>query len=892
MAIKVHPGIGVARAGDSPFVFVGPETPFDTPAAPPGGFRDAECRIKRQAALFRVYEDVGGTVGEVTANASTTITWTVRLRTTAFGDPEVSLASTSTLPASITVDGNVVAEMVVDSEGRLKLYPVQAAINIGASIDTRCEGYVHASIVRDSGPALPVDPSWVVIYPPDFAPGLDPSSGGAAGTLLRLWPMAPATSPALPYTDQLDRGPLSFVGQWEAGGTFGALTAAAFMAPFRFLASGPPGSLRNSYGNWASDLYGASLTDSGCGHLNWVSAVGVGGTTDSPIVPTASKGRDARIRGFLVEQPDSSLEYVDWCPVVGGPALVNFFQVPRGTERAVPIQLELKNFPVITSVESEVLDQPNARLDPTPWNTPVVPENDTTTVTRWAFFNAELTTPLGLALGTIEFRFGGRHTVSIPLQAEVVEPTRLAIGLVLDCSDSMRESRGDTHTRLEGLKEAVNVFLDVARPLTAVATAPFSTTILTSQPPQILGSGDATDSGRRAVRDFVADLSTHELTSIGAGIQEGHSLITRGAVADYESKALLVVTDGYETSGPYINEIADSISVLMYAIGIGPAFEPALAEIAGESGGSVSIMGSPVSSSNRYTLEKYFLQVFALTHGDVLVDPEGELAPGASHRISFMVCDADMGLNLIVVSDVAARLTIAIEGPTGDILSLEQLRATGRCRVTRTARVGHVELTVPFDAGSAVWGPGEWAIRIANVGPSPTAVLTRGNDGSVKQGIAKQAASYLAMVTTSSALRLDPTIARSQDAIVLEAAISYGGAPILRDPKLFAELATPWGARFTLPLLAVGPGLFRASLATTRFGSYRAAFRARGNSLRGLPFQRERVVETFFAAADERRPTRGDCDCCQARAKRRPVACGIEHKLLRILEKRCRWMRG
>ena len=50
----IHPGIGTARVGNSPDAyFVGPEVPGLVPD-PPDGFKDAQGRIKRQAARFRI----------------------------------------------------------------------------------------------------------------------------------------------------------------------------------------------------------------------------------------------------------------------------------------------------------------------------------------------------------------------------------------------------------------------------------------------------------------------------------------------------------------------------------------------------------------------------------------------------------------------------------------------------------------------------------------------------------------------------------------------------------------------------------------------------------------------------------------------------------------------
>ncbi|MBV8753567.1 MAG: LodA/GoxA family CTQ-dependent oxidase [Pseudonocardiales bacterium] len=67
---KIHPGIGVARVGNSPDAyFIGPELPGDPRAvtAPDGAFKDAGGRVKRQAARFRIYgyDKDGRNLGEL-----------------------------------------------------------------------------------------------------------------------------------------------------------------------------------------------------------------------------------------------------------------------------------------------------------------------------------------------------------------------------------------------------------------------------------------------------------------------------------------------------------------------------------------------------------------------------------------------------------------------------------------------------------------------------------------------------------------------------------------------------------------------------------------------------------------------------------------------------------
>ena len=65
----IHPGIGIARVGNSrDGFFIGPEVQFPD-APPPNFFKDAAGGLKRQAARFRLYGvDKRGRVVEEMAN--------------------------------------------------------------------------------------------------------------------------------------------------------------------------------------------------------------------------------------------------------------------------------------------------------------------------------------------------------------------------------------------------------------------------------------------------------------------------------------------------------------------------------------------------------------------------------------------------------------------------------------------------------------------------------------------------------------------------------------------------------------------------------------------------------------------------------------------------------
>lgn len=100
VSLKIHPAIGVARLGNSPDeFFVGPERLWDPPD-PPGGFKDTNGRVKRQAARFRVfaYHD-DRSIRELTV-AEAAITWTVHLA----NKKAVTRNPDGSSPADLTID--------------------------------------------------------------------------------------------------------------------------------------------------------------------------------------------------------------------------------------------------------------------------------------------------------------------------------------------------------------------------------------------------------------------------------------------------------------------------------------------------------------------------------------------------------------------------------------------------------------------------------------------------------------------------------------------------------------------------------------------------------------------------------------------------------------------
>lgn len=226
----IHPGVGIARLGDSPDeFFIGPETP-DWRPVPAGGYKDALGRVKRQAAKFRVFEigEDGTPIREVTG-PDYTVTWTVHLANKKAAwyrfvgkyvwadptkrksrnpsiQPDVEADARTDLiidPGPRTIVGAVaesarfdtgcflgkpvdLGEIRTDEVGRLIVLgghghsesvrpnnPVLDYANNDYWHDDTADGPVRATVTLADGTTVEADSAWVVVAPPKFAPQID-----------------------------------------------------------------------------------------------------------------------------------------------------------------------------------------------------------------------------------------------------------------------------------------------------------------------------------------------------------------------------------------------------------------------------------------------------------------------------------------------------------------------------------------------------------------------------------------------------------------------------------------------------------------------------------------------------------------------------------------------
>ena len=227
LTYRIHPAIGVARVGDSPDdFFVGPEAPGvppslarpDRPSEGAGKYKDAQQRIKRQGARFRVFEylldDAGVTtrVREVTASEAQ-IEWEVHLanrKAAVPSFPHGKLRNEGVPEPKLVIDAGAqkiggvshgmvrlqgrfmdldvpLGDLLTDQAGRLIVlggFGRSQSVPAGRNLvhfannpgwcDDISDGPVRATVrLKNAAEAIEADPAWLIVAPPDFAPSLE-----------------------------------------------------------------------------------------------------------------------------------------------------------------------------------------------------------------------------------------------------------------------------------------------------------------------------------------------------------------------------------------------------------------------------------------------------------------------------------------------------------------------------------------------------------------------------------------------------------------------------------------------------------------------------------------------------------------------------------------------
>jgi hypothetical protein len=499
------------------------------------------------------------------------------------------------------------------------------------------------------------------------------------------------------------------------------------------------------------------------------------------------------------------------------------------------------------------------------------------------------------------------QTWQVTVDGNTVGRLTAATALVLDRSGSMSEDRGDGQSKHDALQQAANVFVDLMLPGDGAGVVRFNEDAQPLQPVLQLGEGGLSDTNRNATHDTVNGdaLAPQGATSIGDGIFEGRSLLNTASTFDV--KSLVVLTDGIENSPRSIADVAGEINERTYAIGLGQPQNisvPALQTISGNNGGYLLVTGA-ITGDNRFQLQKYFLQILAgISNAEVVLDPDGRLAPGRVQRIPFVLSDADSGMDVVLLTAQPDDVDFRLQTPNGLLIEPWQARAQPTMRYETGEGVAYYRIALPTQLRPGRFDQaGTWHVLLTVGRPrlEPNEDDEEGRDLSILRGVHKPAApqsapprpqpeherafavlaaqgggasapaaeaaaedggrAYSLLVHAYSNVSLRAQVReRSNDPgteVAIDATLTESGLPVDGQPEVWAEVTSPERTTVRVRLDPADAGAYAGTFATTRPGVYRIKVRARGRTRRGLPFTREQLA-TAEVWRGEQRPSELD----------------------------------
>ncbi|NBC01073.1 MAG: S8 family serine peptidase [Bacteroidetes bacterium] len=440
---------------------------------------------------------------------------------------------------------------------------------------------------------------------------------------------------------------------------------------------------------------------------------------------------------------------------------------------------------------------------------------------------------------------------TVPITANTVSRPTVAIALVLDRSGSMNFSSGiaDLPTRVDVLKSAVPPLLEVMHEDNALGVVSFDEDAhdvmpITLAGPPVFGAGRA--AARSAVDGHTPNPSG--LTAIGDGVARAHDHLA--AETGFDRKSMIVLTDGHETAAQYIADIDHLVNERVYAIGLGTAetIQPAaLSALTNATNGYLLLTGD-LAGTDYFLLAKYYLQILAgVANEDVVLDPQGFIAPGQTYRVPFRLNEADISSDVILLSPAPQAVRFMVETPAGDLITPGIASGVPGVSFAAGSNVSYYRLTLPVPIGAGA-AAGQWHALLKvdekyfrryldEVAEGAPALHPQASAHGVRYSLNVHAYSNLRLRATLAQNSLEPGATLSIRAVLTE----YG-LPVEGRAQVQAELIRPDGTQTTLLLPEVEPGIYEAATVATATGTYRVRVYAHGKTLHGRAFTREQLV--------------------------------------------------
>ncbi len=447
------------------------------------------------------------------------------------------------------------------------------------------------------------------------------------------------------------------------------------------------------------------------------------------------------------------------------------------------------------------------------------------------------------------------------LKANAINRPTVAVMLALDQSWSMSFAAGTSGaTRLEVLKDAARKFAELIQQNNGVGLIRFDHDAYAPNDATFPGlavtkitSNNIFDPGRVAAVNAVNSHNANPAgnTSVGDGVDRARQVLNALPAADYQHKAMIVLTDGLENQPLSIVDVAGSIDNRTFAIGLGNEHQvntAALRALAHGTGGFLYLTGLLSSSIDDYfRLSKFFLQILAgVTNTDIITDPPGYIAPGTTVRIPFDLTEADIDCAALVMTDENV-VDLALEAPDGSLIQAPMAAGLGMT-FGAGAQTKHFRFTLPVAIGAGQRA-GRWhaVLEVNKNDFKKTLTRMRERKDERHQAFAAHGARYSVVAQTYSNLKMAVSVEQSSFQpgadLTFQAVLTEYDIPVENRAQAQVELTLPGGSVVTLPMTETQPGIFETTTKATFAGIYHGRIMSKGVTLRGAPFTREWVAD-------------------------------------------------
>lgn len=503
------------------------------------------------------------------------------------------------------------------------------------------------------------------------------------------------------------------------------------------------------------------------------------------------------------------------------------------------------------------------------------------------------------------------QTWVININANTIARPRSAVSLVIDRSGSMNEDAGDGIPKVQKLREAATAFINIMLPNDGIGLVRFNETAQRLMEIQDAGAAPG-GAGRTTAIGHISgnDILPSGWTSIGDGVVNGKQMLDdaqAAATPDYNVAAMVVLTDGMWNRPPSLADVSGSITANTYAVGLGIPSNisvPALTTLCQGHNGYLLITGA-LTTDQSMLLSKYFLQILAgVTNAQIVADPAGVLDRSSEHRIPFWICEADYGMDLIILSPAPYVIDFQLEAPDGTRITPASGGGGANAQFVLTQYTSYYRCALPvLPANTAGSHDGLWhaVLKLGRRGQGSTdyaAGYTHAQGPLVPYEFVAHAYSSLTFSAQVSQASFEIGAKTEISASLLE----YDAVPRGR-VRVWAEIRRPDGASDTIALNIGAADRYSTSYGLPLAGVYRIRVRARGETMHGTAFEREQTLTAVAVAGGDRwdpnEPKRDPLceilDCLRRKGSldpellRRLQALGIDLRaFLKCLDKKCR----